>query len=139
MKLHELDQGFIRRLENWGRFACGTWGGGTSPTYEVCRLLAIRAGKEIVDRTGNSQGPRAEVDTEDAQLLEWCMTVRGGSLLPWERALIVSHFAYRKDPRTVARAMKVGRGTWEHLLCTAILKLKATVEHMEACSAWRTV
>ena len=135
MKLHELDQGFIRRLENWGDYFNAAGGRrNTSPTYEVCKLLAIRAGKEIEVGYATSN-PRPEIDEQDAMIIErhWAMCAYRVSAL--DRALIKAHWVHRRDPRMVCRVLKLRFMSWEHRLCEAVLRFQRTVELFEGCTS----
>lgn len=136
MKLHELDSTFVRRLENWGEYFGGGIGGGpnTSPTYEVCKLLAIRAGKEVQVGFATSN-PRPEIDEEDAMIMErhWAMCAYRVPML--DRALIKAHWVHRRDPRAVCRVLKLRFLSWEHRLCEAVLRFQRAVELLEGCTS----
>lgn len=130
MKLHDLEPAFVARLENWGRYYAPAPKQGVSPTHEVCRLLAVAAGQEIVEGFAESK-PRVEIDAEDAQVIEWCMSKASYRLSAQDRALIKAHWVSRADPRMVCRVMQIRWLSWEKLLCEAVEKFRVAVELLE--------
>lgn len=131
MKLDDLDQGFVARLENWGRYyGDGGHRQGVSPTHEVCRLLAVEAGQEIKQGYAEST-PRTEVDADDAMVIEWCMAKAAYRLTAIERALIKAHWVSQADPRMVCRLLQLRWLSWEKALCEAVEKFRAAVELLE--------
>jgi len=131
MKLHELDPNFVARLTNWGIYYGPSHKQGVSPTHEVCKLMAVAAGKEIVEGFAESR-PRTEIDVEDAQTIEWCMSKAAYRLSAQDRALIKAHWVSRADPRMVCRVMKVRWLSWEKLLCEAVERFQQVVRMLES-------
>lgn len=134
MKLHELDQAFVTRLENWGRYYAPAPRQGVSPTHEVCKLLAVAAGKEIVEGFAESK-PKTEIDAGDAQIIEWCMSKAAYRLSAQDRALIKAHWVSRADPRMVCRVMRLRWLSWEKALCEAVIEFQRVVQILENCQA----
>lgn len=133
MKLHELDPVFVARLENWGLYCEPTAKQGVSPTHEVCRLLAVAAGKEITEGYAEST-PRTQVDVEDAKIIEYCFAMASYRLSAQDRALIKAHFVSRADPRMVCRVLHLRWLSWEGMLCEAVVKFQKAVELLEGCN-----
>ena len=66
MTLDDIDQAFLRRLENWGWCLYpGRGGPCTSPTYEVCRRMALARGMNLHEGYRESE-PRIEADEDRA-------------------------------------------------------------------------
>lgn len=133
MKLHDLDPAFLRRLENWGAY----WGASdyrpsTSPTHEVCRLLAIQAGQQIEDPWAESNA-RPETDAEDAMVMERHWAMCAYRVTAQDRALIKAHWVSRADPRMVCRLLKLRYLSWEGALCEAVERFQRAVELLEGC------
>lgn len=132
MKLHELDPAFVARLENWGRYYAPTPKQNVSPTHRVCMLMAVAAGKEIVEGYAESR-PRPEINAEDAKIIEWCFAMSSYRLPAQDRALIKAHYVSRSDPRMVCRVLQMRYLSWEKALCEAVARFQQAVEMLEGC------
>lgn len=132
MKLHELDPQFVSRLENWGMYFSPAPKQNVSTTHEICLLMAVAAGKEKEVGYAESH-PRAEIDEQDAQVIEWCMSRASYRMSAQSRGLIKAHYVSRADPRVVARVMRIRYLSWEKLLCEAVIEFRGIVEMLESC------
>jgi len=132
MTLADLDQEFVARLENWGRY----YGGSgrrqqVSPTHEVCRLLAVAAGQEIIQGFAESN-PRPEIDVDDAMTIEWCWAMsRCHVVSRQQKSILKGYFVRGADPRALCRFLQIRWLSWDRLLCESVESFRAAVEMLE--------
>ena len=133
MKLSDLDQRFVGRLENWGRFYRDQRRPGQSATYRVCQQLALAAGQNMHEGF-REVSPAPEVDEDDARIIEWCWTQAKVRMDAKHWALLRAHFVMRHDPRGLCRAMQIRRLSYESEVAAAVHRFQDLVGVMEGCT-----
>lgn len=139
MTLDELNQAFLRRLENWGHchrqdFARPL----TSPTYEVCRRLALAKGMNLHEGFRESE-PRYEANEDDARIIEWCWCQCQYRMPAKLHGLLRIHFVMQHDKRIVCRALGFRLREYDSWLADAAAKFEPLVAMLEGVQMSETV
>lgn len=115
--LDRLPADFHARLENWGDvMRSGNVTYAISPTYEICRMLAKRAGQ---GEWGGEEEP-PERDEQDAQFIEaaWRNSVYR---MPHEhRSLLRAHYVAKAYWKGTCRALSIRPREYDGLLVRAV-------------------
>lgn len=128
-----IDPDFERRLENWGAyFRPERDEGVASTTYEVCRHMAIEAGRTIRDGYRELQ-PAPEIDEDDARIIEWCWGQSRYRMDAKHWALLRAHYVMRHDSRMLCRAMQIRWRSFEAELGAAAQRFGQCVQLLEGC------
>lgn len=135
MKLHELDPAFIDRLENWGRYYAPERRSYVSTTHEVCVQLAVAAGQNLVDRSGERGGESIAVDADDARIIEWCWCNSAYRMDRRHWMLLRMHYVKRLDQRVTCRELKIRLRSYLAEVDAATRRFQECVETLEGGQA----
>ena len=139
MTLDDIDQAFLRRLENWGWCLYpGRGGPCTSPTYEVCRRMALARGMNLHEGYRESE-PRIEADEDDARIIEWCWCQSAYRMPAKLHGLLRAHFVMQHDRRIICRAFGYRLREYESWLADAVEKFEPLVAMLESAQMPETV
>lgn len=118
---------FERRLENWGMLYRNDRGRpATSPTYDVCRQIAIQRGGEVHDGYREARA-RAEIDEDDARIIEWCWCQSRFRMDAKHWALLRAHYVAQSDPRLICRLLQVRWRSFDATRVEAVDKFERCV------------
>ncbi|CCJ51933.1 hypothetical protein [Bordetella bronchiseptica] len=116
MLLDRLPADFHARLENWGEVMRSRPHYAVSPTYEVCRRLAKRAGQGA---WGGEEGVR-ELDESDAGLIEAAWRNSVYRMLHQHRDILRAHYVTRSYWRATCRALDLRSREYDDVLVRAV-------------------
>ncbi|WP_317728658.1 hypothetical protein [Achromobacter xylosoxidans] len=114
--LDRLPADFHDRLCNWGEMMQVRSAFGTSPTYDVCRALAKRAGQGA----WGSDDPEREVNEADACFIEAAWRNSADRMLQQHRDILRAHYVQRAYWKGTCRALGVRLREYDDILVRAV-------------------
>lgn len=127
--LDRLPADFHRRLENWGEVMRDRRRRGVSPTYEICRAMAKRAGQ------GAWEGDQAarEWDEDDATFIEGAWRTSAGYRTdPRGTGVLRAYYVLGQPPAIICRFHGVRAREFEDVLVKAVVDFQRWVAILEA-------
>ncbi|OWT62008.1 hypothetical protein [Candidimonas nitroreducens] len=122
-----IDPDFERRLENWGAYYRRDAGGAvSSPTAEVCELLAVAHGRQIRDGY-REVSAKPEIDESDAETIEWCWCRAAYRMDAKLRALLKAHYVHASDMRFTCRVLQIRFRSYEPMRADAVEQFQRVV------------
>lgn len=126
--LHRLPADFHRRLENWGEVMRDRSRQSVSPTYEVCRALAKRAGQGA----WGSDDPEKEWNEADADTIERAWRLGGSYRLGKQvSGIIRAYYLLGQPPFLICRLQKVRTREFPDIFVRGVEDFQQFVAQME--------
>lgn len=113
--LYRLPADFHERLENWGDVMRSHGGYGVSPTYEICRMLARKAGK-----LPRGEEPEKELNEDDAKFIEAAWRNSVYRMLHQHREILRAHYVQKSYWKATCRAQGIRLREYDDTLVRAV-------------------
>ncbi|AMG44708.1 hypothetical protein AL520_09195 [Achromobacter xylosoxidans] len=113
--LDRLPADFHERLCNWGDVMRSRGGYGVSPTYEICRMLAKKAGK-----LPRGEEPEKELDEDDAGFIEAAWRNSVYRMLHQHREILRAHYVQKAYWKATCRAQSIRLREYDDTLVRAV-------------------
>lgn len=127
--LDRLPADFHRRLENWGEVMRDRRHQGVSPTYEVCRALAKRAGQGA----WGSDDPEKEWNEADADLIERAWRLGAAYRMhPRAPLLLRAYYVANQPPFVICRMQGIRAREFDDHLVRGVTDFQHFVAQMES-------
>ncbi|AZR93916.1 hypothetical protein BBB39_09140 [Bordetella trematum] len=126
--LDRLPADFHARLENWGDVMRDRSRPAVSPTYQICRDLARRAGQ-----TRNMENePVREWNEPDAEFIEGCWRLAAGYRgLPRETAMLRAYYVLLQPPHIICRFQGVRAREFDDVIVRAVVEFEHFVARIQ--------
>lgn len=126
--LDRLPADFHLRLCNWGEVMRDRNRRGVSPTYEVCRALAKRAGQ-----TGGDNGePELEWNEEDAEAIERAWRLGAAYRMdPRAPLLLRAYYLAGQPPYLICRMQGIRTREFDDMLVRSVADFQKFVAQLE--------